>query len=82
MRRPLCNCGNPVAINYIKHDKTYYRKQCDSCLRGVIKKQPRWKTSGNRNNCSFNNLKTVCANCQRVLHLVGMKWKQGDLVPD
>ena len=34
------------------------------------------------NNCSFKNLKTVCANCQRVLHLVGLKWKQGDLVPD
>ena len=33
-------------------------------------------------NCRFTNLKTVCANCQRVLHKEGVKWKQGDLVPD
>jgi hypothetical protein len=37
---------------------------------------------GNLNNCKFNNLKTVCANCQRSLHLEGIRWKQGDLVPD
>ena len=32
--------------------------------------------------CKFSNLKTVCANCQRSLHLEGIRWKQGDLVPD
>ena len=37
---------------------------------------------GDRNNCAFTNLKSVCANCQRILHLVGMRWKQGDLTPD
>ena len=37
---------------------------------------------GNLDNCKFNNLKTVCANCQRSLHLEGIRWKQGDLVPD
>jgi len=109
MKRPLCDCGNPVAVNYIKNNKTYFRKKCDSCLRGVVKKQPRWKTAGykkkhicdrcgftsnfdmqfnvyhvdgDRNNCAFGNLKTVCANCQRVLHLEGMRWRQGDLTPD
>ena len=37
---------------------------------------------GNLDNCKVNNLKTVCANCQRSLHLEGIRWKQGDLVPD
>jgi len=34
------------------------------------------------NNCTHANLKTVCANCQRILHKEGVRWKQGDLVPD
>ena len=37
---------------------------------------------GNLKNLRFNNLKTICANCQRVLHINGVKWKQGDLLPD
>ena len=37
---------------------------------------------GNLDNCSHANLKTVCANCQRVLHKEGIMWKQGDLIPD
>jgi hypothetical protein len=34
------------------------------------------------NNCKHTNLKTVCSNCQRILHKEGITWKQGDLVPD
>lgn len=37
---------------------------------------------GDFKNNRFNNLKTVCANCQRILHKDGAKWKQGDLKPD
>lgn len=37
---------------------------------------------GNLNNTSKNNLKTVCANCQRVLHKEGYQWKVGGLRPD
>ena len=37
---------------------------------------------GNLNNSRNANLKTVCANCQRVLHKEGTVWKQGDLSPD
>ena len=109
MKRPLCTCGNPVAVNYIKNKKTYYRKKCDSCLRGVTKRQPRWQTAGytkkhicdrcghtsqydmqfnvyhvdgNRNNCAFTNLKTVCANCQRLSGVRRLGWRVGDLVAD
>jgi hypothetical protein len=37
---------------------------------------------GDLNNCKQMNLKTVCANCQRVLHKEGVRWRQGDLTPD
>ena len=37
---------------------------------------------GDLNNCRPNNLKTVCANCQRILQKSGVVWKQGDLIPD
>lgn len=37
---------------------------------------------GDLNNSKFTNLKTVCANCQRILHKEGVTWKQGDLRPD
>jgi len=37
---------------------------------------------GNLDNCRPANLKTVCANCQRILQKEGVKWRQGDLVAD
>ena len=37
---------------------------------------------GNLRNTTFTNLKTVCANCTKILYKEGFKWKQGDLVPD
>jgi len=37
---------------------------------------------GNLKNSAISNMKTVCANCQRILHLDNARWKQGDLLPD
>ena len=37
---------------------------------------------GDLTNCKIKNLKTVCANCQRILHKENIRWKQGDLIPD
>ena len=37
---------------------------------------------GDLENCRPGNLKTVCANCQRIVQKLGVKWKQGDLKPD
>lgn len=37
---------------------------------------------GNLNNCRYDNLKTICANCQRLLFSQNTTWKQGDLTPD
>ena len=37
---------------------------------------------GDLTNSRFSNLKTVCANCQRIMQKEGVKWKQGNLIPD
>ena len=37
---------------------------------------------GDLDNCSILNLKTICANCQRLMQKQGVRWKQGDLLPD
>lgn len=109
--RKLCKkCQErPVAINYYKEDKPFYRSVCDQCSRGHGEGVSLWQrqgykkktvcdkcgfkstqldvfnvffVDGNLTNCRFTNLKTVCANCQRVLQKEGVKWKQGDLRPD
>jgi len=110
MRRLCRSCQKrPVAINYYKGDKPFYRSKCDHCARGFNKCKPLWETSGYKKksacekcgfqskhyeqfdvyhvdgdlqNCKYANLKTVCANCQRILFKEGVKWRQGDLVPD
>ena len=37
---------------------------------------------GNLQNTTPNNLKTICANCQRIMTMEEFKWRQGDLMPD
>lgn len=49
--RPLCPSCNlkPVAVNYVKDNKQYYRKFCDSCSRKGKKlkpKPPAWAQKG------------------------------------
>jgi hypothetical protein len=53
MERKLCpSCRQrPVAVNYVKNEKTYYRRLCDVC--GKLKanqkpKAPAWFISGYR----------------------------------
>jgi hypothetical protein len=108
--RDLCKkCqSRPVAINYKKEGRLYYRSVCDHCAKGFDHTRPTWKNSGykkktacdrcsfkgddcqfdvyhadgNINNCKYENLKTVCANCQRLLHKLKQPWRRGDLTPD
>jgi len=109
--RPLCKqCQTrPVAVNYHKNDRVFYRSQCDHCVRGYEAAKPNWQRAGynkksqcdrcnfksphtevfnvfhvdgDLTNVRYSNLKTVCANCQRVLHKDGVRWRQGDLLPD
>lgn len=109
--RNLCKqcMRRPVAVNYHREGKTFYRSKCDHCAKKRINGNPLWALSGykkknvcdrcgysskfpeqfdvfyvdgNPTNCQFSNLKTVCANCQRILHKLKLPWKQGDLTPD
>ena len=109
--RNLCKkCRErPVAINYRKENKIFYRSICDHCARNKKDGRPLWAKAGYKKkstcdkcghtskydeqfnvyhidgdltNCRFSNLKTICANCQRILHKEGVRWRQGDLTPD
>ena len=63
----------------------YVKKlQCDKCA-FKSKHQEQFNVfhiDGNLNNCRHANLKTICANCQRIMQKEGTRWRQGDLVPD
>jgi hypothetical protein len=109
--RDLCrSCGQrPVAVNYYKEGKPFYRSKCDHCAKNRGHGKPLWAITGYKKkatcdkcgfsskyqdqfnvfhvdgsltNCRHTNLKTVCANCQRLLHKLKLPWKQGDLTPD
>lgn len=109
--RDLCKIckQRPVAVNYYKEGKPFYRSKCDHCAKNRKEGIPQWKLSGykkknvcdkcnhtskyeeqfnvfyvdgNPSNCRYTNLKTVCANCQRILYKLKLPWKQGDLKPD
>jgi hypothetical protein len=109
--RNLCKIcqERPVAINYYKEDRVFYRSKCDHCANNRANGTPMWQKAGykkkatcdkcgfsskhleqfnvyyadgNPSNCKYTNLKTVCANCQRILYKFKLPWKQGDLTPD
>ena len=58
--------------------------QCDRCgFKSKHKEQFNvFHMDNNMNNTKSSNLKTVCANCQRLLAKEGIKWSQGGLQPD
>tara|TARA_B110000503_G_scaffold35378_1_gene57836 strand:- start:263 stop:574 length:312 start_codon:yes stop_codon:yes gene_type:complete len=86
--RKRCEICNKHGINHgiARWEQRGYQKKdcCEKC--GFKSKYPEqfnvFHIDGNLDNCRLNNLKTICANCQRVLQKEGVKWKQGDLVPD
>ena len=77
--------GNP-RVAYSKYKQSGYVKknECDKCgYRSKHKEQfSVYYVDGDMNNIRFSNLKTVCANCSKIMYKEGFKWKQGDLVPD
>jgi len=111
MKRNLCKVclERPVAINYHKLGKVFYRSTCDHCGKKRNNGIPLWERhgykkkticdkcgfqskyseqfsvfyiDGNPSNVKYTNLKTVCANCFKLLYKLKPPWKQGDLVPD
>jgi hypothetical protein len=85
--RSKCDtCARGATPKQPRWSQQGYQKKlsCDKC--GYKSKYSEqfnvFHVDGNLNNCRLSNLKTICANCQRTLHRDGVKWKQGDLVPD
>lgn len=85
-RKKCEKCLSKTTFGMPKWMKAGYKKKdfCEKC--NFTSKYPEqfniYHIDGNLNNCRFNNLKTICANCQRILNKIGIKWKQGDLLPD
>lgn len=81
-----CNKYGTVGRGIPKWKLDGYAKKdtCEKC--GYTSKHPEqfnvYHIDGNLQNTVPLNLKTVCANCQRIMQKSGVKWKQGDLVPD
>ena len=66
-------------------EQGYTKKSiCEKC--GFKSNNPKqfdvYHIDGRLDNCRPSNLKTICANCQRVLQDEGVRWRQGDLIPD
>jgi ribosomal protein S14 len=67
-------------------EKSGYKKKaiCERC--GFRSKNPIqldvFHIDGSLINSKPTNLKTICANCQRLFGVVEKTWKTGDLVPD
>lgn len=87
--RSSCECcskNKGIQKDESRWFKSGYRQKnfCEKC--GFKSANPEqfnvFHTDGNLNNCRITNLKTICANCQRILQKEGYKWKQGHLVPD
>ena len=86
--RKLCNScmtkGLYHGIPRWKRAGYKMKKTCDKCgFKSPYKEVfSVFHVDGDLNNCVLTNLKTVCANCQRILHKEGITWRQGDLIPD
>lgn len=85
--RKKCDvCTRNATPRYPRWYQSGYRKknQCEKCgyTSGLSEQFNVFHIDGNLNNCRPKNLRTICANCQRILHKEGVTWKQGDLVPN
>lgn len=82
----ICSKYGGIGHGIPKWKQVGYEKKntCEKC--GYTSKHKEqfnvFHIDGSLDNCRFSNLKTICANCQRIIQKQGVRWKQGDLVPD
>jgi hypothetical protein len=80
------SCSRGASLKKPRWAQSGYKKKdfCEKC--GFKSKHPEqfnvYHVDGNLDNCRPSNLKTVCANCQRIIQKEGHRWKQGDLLAD
>jgi len=72
---PICN-QHPVAINYYRQEKTYYRTACTPCIHRKRKPQPTiasWIRSGykKRDKCERCGFKFKLSSQSAVYHIDG-----------
>jgi hypothetical protein len=60
------------------------KNRCELCgFKATVREQlDVYHVDGNRNNVTAYNLKTVCANCQRLKSTLELGWSIGDLEVD
>lgn len=85
--RSICDtCARGSKKKKPRWSQLGYRKKdfCEKC--GFKSNYPEqfnvYHIDGNLDNCRPANLKTICSNCQRILQKLGVRWRQGDLIPD
>jgi hypothetical protein len=85
-RKQCDSCSRGSVPKKPRWDQLGYKKkeQCEKCgYRSRHQEQFNvYHVDGNLDNCRPGNLKTICANCQRLLQKEGVKWRQGDLLAD
>lgn len=82
----ICTKHNGIQQDESRWFKHGYKQKnfCEKCgFKSPYKEQFNvYHIDGDLNNCRVTNLRTICANCQRILQKEGYKWKQGHLTPD
>jgi hypothetical protein len=85
-RKECDSCSRGGKVKKPRWAQSGYKKKdyCEKCsYKSKYSEQFNvFHIDGNLNNSRPANLKTVCANCQRILHKEGVTWKQGDLIAD
>jgi hypothetical protein len=74
MRNTCKKCQQrPVAVNYRKEGKIYYRSTCDHCARGFLTDKPSWAKFGykKRNSCDKCGFKSLHKEVFNVFHVDG-----------
>ena len=85
-RKQCDSCSRGTTKKKPRWAQSGYKKKdfCEKC--GFKSKHPEqfnvYHVDGNLENCRPSNLKTICANCQRIIQKEEHRWKQGDLLAD
>jgi hypothetical protein len=60
------------------------KNKCELCgfKSSISAQMDVYHVDGNKNNCDVYNLKTICANCQRLKSTQDLGWSIGDLEVD